>query len=80
MRWFYFLNFWANSSYCQKATQALFSCKVFNITLTTADRLVFKNNTHRGSDFDPMSLSKRLSQEIFSSTFCDVLGTHISEL
>lgn len=53
----------------KKATQAAFQLQVFNITSYHCWPLVFKNNTHRGSDFDPMSLSKRLSQEIFSSTF-----------
>lgn len=43
--------------------------KVVSITSYHCWPLVFKNNTHKGSDLDPISLSKRLSQEIFSSTF-----------
>lgn len=66
MRWLYFLN---KLFILSKKIQAAFQLQVFNITSYHCWPLVFKNNTHRGSDFDPMSLSRRLSQEIFSSTF-----------
>lgn len=47
----------------KKQLRRLFQLQVFNITSYHCWPFVFKNNTHRGSDFDPYVFIQRLSQK-----------------